>query len=163
MERFVYNHATEGRQPLLAPAVRSNTLDTTVFIRHPNAVVVVFDFLDVPDVPNRVTPRFLLSDGAPFLEGLPVEGPGVQQLYVLGHGQAVPSGMSGKITGMLEGMGEGQDQMVDLDITIADPWERYGVTRHFPFVPPEFVLRMLHDGAAPITYEATINVGPFGG
>lgn len=148
----------------MLPAVpRSASFVQQIFIRTPSTVAVVFAFEDVPDVPNRVTPRFLRHDGELLLEGTPVEAPDVKQVYVLGHGQVVSSGVVGKITGMLEGVGEGQDQTVDLDITLDDPWLKLGVTGHYPFVPPLFVLEMMHDGAQPVTYGATITVGDLGG
>lgn len=162
MESFIYDRTSRPRQQLLVSEVRSATNQTEITIRYPADTSVVFVFDDVPDAGNRVTPRFLTERGVPFLEGEPVEAPAVVQAYLIGHGQIVPSGIIAKITGMLEGVGEGQDQMVDLDVEAFDQFKAQGITGHFPFTLPKFILEMVHDGAAPITYGATITVGDIG-
>ena len=107
--------------------------------------------------------RFLeLNTGAVFIPVVPAEGPHVNHTYLLGHGQVVPSGLVGKITGKTEGPGQGVMVDYDLEITAFDQLLAQGITGHSIITPTHFILEMLHDGGASITYSATITVGDLG-
>lgn len=156
--------ATRRTQVLFEEKVRSETESVMIEIRHPQLCRIDFHFVDVPDIPNRVTPRFLSGDGVLLFPAVPVEGPDVRHEYLLGHGQVSPAGFVGKITGTSEGPGQGVMIDYDLDFTaVVDQILARGVTGHLMVVPPETVIEMLHDGAAEITYSATITVGALGG
>lgn len=159
---FRYDPSATRTQVLFAQQVRSATEDVEIFIREPDLCIVRFEFLDVPDVPNRVTPRFLFNGGQPLFDAVPVEGPDVRQFYLLGHRQVVPSGVIGNIKGQTEGPGQGVMVDYDLEITAVDQLLAGGVTGHQFITPTKFRIEMLHDGGADITYSATITVGVLG-
>lgn len=162
---FVYNELALGEQTLFPPEARVATNDVEIQLRNPHFAVVRFIFQDVPDVANRVTPRFkLLDTGVVFIPEVPVEGPNVNQTYLLGHRQIIPSGVVGKITGQTEGPGQGVMVDYDLDITIFDQLKtHHGITEHSILCPAHFIVEMLHDGNASITYQASVTIGSLPG
>lgn len=161
---FVYDQLGAGAQPCFPVAVRSETNDVELAMHNPDLVVIRFIFVDVPDAANRVTPRFTdVVTGDSFVDEVPVEGPNVNQTYLLGHRLVVPSGVVGKITGQTEGPGQGVMVDYDLDITMFDQLLARGVTGHSLLVPAHFIIEMIHDGSAPITYSALMTVGQLSG
>lgn len=159
---FRYEATGTKTQVLFSEQVRSSTEDVEIFIRDPERCRIQFEFLDVPGVANRVTPRFLFNGGQLLIPEVPVEGPDVRQVYLLGHGQVVPSGVVGNITGQTEGPGQGVMVDYDLEITAIDQMLARGITGHQLLTPTHFRVEMLHDGGADITYSATITVGDLG-
>ena len=157
---FVYSELSRGEQSLFLPEARSATNDVEVQLHNPEQAVVRFRFEDVPDVANRVAVRFKAIDtGEVFVPEVPVEGPDVNQIYLVGHGQIVQSGVIAKITGQTEGPGGGVMVDYDLSVTAVDPLLALGITGHSIIVPAHFVIEILHDGNASITYQASITVG----
>ena len=161
---FVYNELARGEQELIPPEARSATNDVEVQLHNPEQTVIRFQFADVPDVPNRVTVRFKdLDTGAVFVPEVPVEGPAVNQVYLLGHGLIVPSGVIARITGQTEGPGQGVMVDYNLDVTAVDQLLALGITGHSIAVPAHFDVELLHDGNAEITYQASITIGDLEG
>lgn len=162
---FYYQQSSvfsRSTQVLFEKKVRSATESVEVDIRAPDLCRIDFHFIDVPDVANRVTPRFTSAAGHLLFPAVPVEGPDVRQMYLLGHGQVVPAGVVGKITGTTEGPGQGVMVDYDLDITAIDQILARGVTGHLMVLLPETIIEMQHAGGAEITYSATITVGNLG-
>lgn len=161
---FVYDQLASGTQECIPLVVRSATQSVEIKMRNPEFTVVRFVFENVPDVANRVTVRFKdLKTGVVFVPEVPVEGPNVSQVYLLGHRQVIPSGVVGKITGQTEGPGQGVMVDYDLDITIFDQLLAQGITGHSVVVPTSFDIETLHDGGADIRYQAFITIGELSG
>lgn len=160
---FRYNEGATRTQVLIPVAVRNATNTVAVAIRNPEMCVVRFRFLDVPDVPNRVTPIFkTLETGRVFVPEVPVEAPSIDQIYLLGHGNVVPSGVVAKITGQTEGPGMGVMVDYNLEIEAIDQLLARGFTGHSLLIPTNFVIEIVHDGGADITYSASITLGDLG-
>ena len=155
---FVYRRNQGPTQTFLPFEPRSETTQLLLLLPRSGTALFHFGFADATPT-DPVTPRFLLSDGELLLEGTTADGSDGHQLYLIGHGQVIPKGIVGRITGTASGQGEGQDLTYDLAIEAFDPLLSEGITGNTTFRPSALRVEMLHGGSGPITYGATIMVG----
>ena len=157
---FHYRGAAAPTQTWLPLEARSETNRTRLHLLRQGSALFHFGFSGAsPSDP--VTPRFLLEDGELLLEGTLVDVAEGHQLYLIGHGQVIPKGVVGRITGMATGQGQGSgtDSSFDLEIEAFDPLIAEGITGNTTFRSSTLIVEMEHGGSNPIIYGATIIVG----
>jgi hypothetical protein len=157
MTRFNYSKSSDPNQQCLAAVPRTETHTLEVFLPKTDTTIVEMTFEDATPAAT-VTPEFSLINGSTFLNGKPADST-QKQVYLIGHGQVVPSGIIGHITGMGDSQGQGNDILYDLEVTAEDQLLAAGLAGHSLLISSLFTIEFHHSSATPVTYSAHILVG----
>jgi hypothetical protein len=156
--KFSYTRLYKSKtQEFLAPEPRAETHTVEITLPRTDTTLIEIKYEDT-SMANSVLPRFRLSRGSDFVFSVEATEP-TTHVYLIGHGQIVPSGVVATITGVVEGQGEGNDQTYNLDITANDPLLAIGLAGHSMLLDSLFTIEFVHSSAVPVTYSATIMVG----